>query len=384
MDKKSRIGHYVSTICGSEEVKAYVPSPLSADLKLDTEDLQPLLEEARDALGHLRGIGFVLPDINYFLYSYVRKEAVLSSQIEGTQSSMSDLMSYEAGDFKVPFDDVQEVSSYVSAMNYALGVLNDPEGLPLCLRLFCDIHRKLMSNNRGSDKDPGEFRRSQNWIGGTRPGNALFVPPPVMEMNECLSELEKFLHEKTTDSILIKIALVHVQFETIHPFLDGNGRLGRLLITLMLCDGEILDDPILYLSLYFKIHRQEYYNRLQRVRENGEWEEWIAFFLDAVIYCAKEAGRSAKQIVDLFSADKEKIISYKKSSGTILQVFDHVNSRPITRSALVEEALGISKPAALRNLRVLVKLGILEEHRGKGSFFIYREYLDILNKDTEL
>ena len=384
MDKNRRIGHYVSTICGSEEVKAYVPSPLSDDLNLNIENLQPLLEEARDALGHLRGIGFVLPDINYFLYSYIRKEAVLSSQIEGTQSSMSDLMSYEAGNFKAPLDDVQEVSSYVSAMNYALKTLDAPEGLPLCLRLLCDIHKRLMNNTRGSNKDPGEFRKSQNWIGGTRPGNALFVPPPVVEMHECLSDLEKFLHKETKDSILIKIALAHVQFETIHPFLDGNGRLGRLLITLMLCNDKILDDPILYLSLYFKIHRDEYYDRLQNVRKKGDWEGWIAFFLEAVIYCAKEASQNAKQIVDLFSTDKEKIISYKKSSGSILRVFEHVNSRPITKSAFVEEALGISKPAALRNLRVLVKLAILEEHRGKGSFFIYREYLDILNKDTEL
>src|SRR3979490_778242 len=268
----SRLGTYVVKTFKDESFKAYVPPPLPPDPPLARQTLLPLLEQANQALGRLDGLASILPDPSLFIYLYVRKEAVLSSQIEGTQSSFSDLMLFQSAEApSVPLEDVQEVSNYVAAMNHGLRRLRGD--FPLSLRLIREIHKILLSKGRGSQKRPGEFRESQNWLGGTRPGNAAFVPPPPEKMTECLDALEKFLHREKEDlPILVKAALVHVQFETIHPFLDGNGRLGRLLITLLLCHDRVLREPLLYSSLYLKQHRQQYYEELNAVRESGAFD----------------------------------------------------------------------------------------------------------------
>jgi len=273
-EKNPRLGTYVVKKFGEESFRAFVPPPLPPDPPVKLEALQRLLEEANQALGRLDGLASILPDPSLFIYLYVRKEAVLSSQIEGTQSSLSDLLLFESEEAPgVPIEDVQEVSNYVAAMNHGLRRLH--EGFPLSLRLIREIHKVLLSRGRGSDKHPGEFRTSQNWIGGTRPGNAAFVPPPPEKIMECMGALETFLHHESRDlPVLIKAALAHVQFETIHPFLDGNGRLGRLLITFLLRVAGAIGEPILYLSLYFKTHRQQYYELLDRVRTAGDWEAW--------------------------------------------------------------------------------------------------------------
>ena len=276
-----RLGHYIETVTTGERVRAYIPPALPPVPSLELRPLLVLMEEASRALGRLDSVASILPDTNLFLFMYVRKEALLSSQIEGTQSSLSDLLWFENEAIQgVPLDDVKEVSNYVAAMDYGLARL---EKLPISCRLIKEIHGILMAKGRGSDKGPGQFRRSQNWIGGTRPGNAMYVPPPTNKVIDCMSDLEKFIHEENSGlPLLIKVALVHVQFESIHPFLDGNGRVGRLLITFMLCAQQALKEPTLYLSLYFKRHRKQYYHLLQVVREEGDWESWLQFFLTGV------------------------------------------------------------------------------------------------------
>ena len=275
---------------------------------LDMAQLYQRLDRANQALGKLEGVSRILPDRNLFLYTYVRKEAIFSSQIEGTQSSLSDLLMHE-NDSKtnVPFDDVQEVSCYVRAMNYGMERLKE---LPLSLRLIREVHAQLMDNARGQNSMPGEFRTSQNWIGGTRPGNAFFVPPAPEDLMPALNDFELFLHDDTVQlPILVRAALAHVQFETLHPFLDGNGRIGRLLITLMLCSVGTISEPLLYLSLYFKKHRQAYYDHLQSVRETGAWEDWINFFLDGVVHTAEQASLTAMETLKLFAKDEARILS---------------------------------------------------------------------------
>src|SRR5437762_2287523 len=319
--KRGLTGHYVPIPSAAREsARAFVPDPLppSPALELDTE-IQELIQNAMLALGRLDGLTTVLPDPQIFLYSYIRKEAVLSSQIEGTQSSLSDLLLFEMeGVAGVPLDDVQEVSNYVAAMNHGLKRL---EKLPLSLRLLKEIHGVLMKKGRGSEKEPGEYRRSQNWVGGTRPGNALFVPPPPDQVLECLGALEKFLHNDPVKTpVLIKAAMAHVQFETIHPFLDGNGRLGRLLITFLLCAEGALRQPLLYLSLYFKRHRQQYYELLQSVRLTGDWEAWLRFFLAGVAETAAEATDTAHTLVALAAADENRIQPIGKAAGSALRV----------------------------------------------------------------
>ena len=278
-----RIGKKVKcTGAGDKPYWAYVPLNMPpGDLRLEL--FQENLEKASQAIGRLDGIATVLPDTQLFLYMYVRKEAVLSSQIEGTQSSLSDLLLFESDESPgVPLNDVQEVSNYVSAMNH--GLMRLRKGLPISLRLIKELHDVLISGTRGGTKSPGNFRKSQNWIGGSKPENAIFIPPPPNEVIDCMNELEKYIHNREDQlPLLVRTALIHHQFETIHPFLDGNGRVGRLLITLLLCSEEVLTEPILYLSLYFKRHRKEYYAQLQYVREKGTWENWINFFLEGVV-----------------------------------------------------------------------------------------------------
>ena len=385
MDKLQRIGRHVrSSVVGGEYYNAYIPQALPPVPALDMSDLYPLLDKANTALGRLDGMSMVLPDSSLFLYMYVRKEAVLSSQIEGTQSSLSDLLLYETEEAPgAPIDDVTEVSCYVSAMNYGMQRLKE---FPLSLRLIKEIHEKLMSNARGGTKQPGEFRTSQNWIGGTRPGNAIFVPPPAENVMECLGDLEKFLHDETVKlPVLIKAALAHVQFETIHPFLDGNGRLGRLLITFILCAEGVLKEPLLYLSLYLKANRQAYYAHLQSVRETGDWEDWIKFFLTGVIDTATQATETAQAVIALFGKDRMTIERSGKSTAAILTIQSYLQSYPITTTKKIKERTHLSLPTILRSLKTLEDLGIVKELTGKGrhKIFSYEEYLYLLNKGTE-
>jgi len=337
------------------------------------------------ALGRLDGLATLLPDTSLFLYLYVRKEALLSSQIEGTQSSLADLLLFENEETPgVPLDDVEEVSNYVAAMNHGLKRLRD--GFPLSLRLVREIHGVLLRGGRGADKEPGEFRRTQNWVGGTRPGNAAFVPPPPERLMECLGALEKFLHDRTVSlPILVKAALAHVQFESIHPFLDGNGRLGRLLITLMLCANGALTEPTLYLSLYFKTHRDRYYDHLQRVRTKGAWEDWLAFFLKGVEETSKQASDAATRIVDLFKKDRAKIAALGRPAATALRVHEYLQSKPYLSMPVAAKALGISKPTVKAALDHLVKLKIARETTGRrrGRVYAYSGYLGILSEGTE-
>jgi Fic family protein len=380
--KKGRIGKYVkSSIVSGESFNSYIPSNLPPELPIDLSEIYPLLDKANTALGRLDGISLVLPDPGLFLYMYVRKEAVLSSQIEGTQSSLSDLLLFENNGQSSNnlFDDVTEVSSYVAAMNYGVERLKK---LPLSLRLIREAHEKLMNNSRGSNKNPGEFRTSQNWIGGSRPGNALFVPPPAEKLMDCLDNFEKFLHdEKVKMPILIRAAIAHVQFETIHPFLDGNGRIGRLLITLMLCNDGILKQPSLYLSLYFKAHRQEYYNHLQNIRETGDFESWIKFFLTGVEKTANNAVTTAKCIIDLFEHDSYSVENCMPCGTATLAIYKYLQKNPITNTGKIKKECEISLPTILRNMKNLEHLGIVQEvtKKERHKIFVYKKYLEILN-----
>src|SRR5579863_1803609 len=319
-EKNSRLGTYVSTTIANETVKAFVPSPLPPDPPVDLNGLYQQLDRANQALGRLDGLTTLLPDTRLFLYLYVRKEALLSSQIEGTKSSFSDLLLFENEAVPgVPIDDVEEVSNYVAAVQHGLRRIK--EGFPLSLRLIREIHGILLRGGRGANRTPGEFRRSQNWIGGTRPGNAAFVPPPPEKMMECMGGLEKFLHRDHEDlPILVKAALAHVQFETIHPFLDGNGRLGRLLITFLLCVAGAISEPILYLSLYFKSNRQKYYELLDRVRTHGDWENWLEFFLTGVKETAQQAADTSREILTLIEKDRRKIEELGRPAASVLRV----------------------------------------------------------------
>jgi len=379
----------MQTVTG-ESYRAYLPAPLPPDppLALDTELLQRM-DQANRALGRLDGISQVWPNSGHFLnqvlYQYVRKEAVLSSQIEGTQSSLSDLLLYELEETPgVPLDDVQEVSSYVAALSHGLTRLH--EGFPLSLRLLREIHGILLAKGRGADKTPGEFRRSQNWLGGSRPGNAVFVPPPPERLMECLDPFEHFLHDEPEPMpSLIKAALAHVQFETIHPFLDGNGRLGRMLITLLLCHDKVLREPSLYLSLYFKIHRSEYYDHLQRVRIDGDWEGWLRFFLTGVTETAMEATDAAQQLWALFDEDRRRIQEQGKIAGTALRVHDLLQQRPIISIKAACKVLELTHPAVNKSLRKLEEMNVVKEITGRqrNRLFAYDGYIRILSEGTE-
>jgi Fic family protein len=327
----------------------------------------------------------MIPETSLFLYFYVRKEAVLSSQIEGTQSSLADLLLYESKQTPgVPIDDVEEVSSYVAALNHGLKRMKG--GFPLSLRLLREMHAVLMRTGRGSNKQPGEFRRSQNWIGGSRPATAAFVPPPPDKVVDLMGALEKFMHnEPTPTSSLIKAGLSHVQFETIHPFLDGNGRIGRLLITLLLCAEGVLSEPILYLSLYFKQNRSRYYERLERVRSDGDWEGWLRFFLTGVMETADQAAATAQRTAILFEKDMQKIATLGKASATALRLFHLLQKRPVISLAAVAKQLKISFPTAASSMANLEGLKIARESTGlvRGKIFVYERYLKLMQEGTE-
>lgn len=365
-------------------VRAFVPPPLPPEPSIDVLALLERLSLAERALGRLDGITMLLPRQELFLYMYVRKEAVLSSQIEGTQSTLSDLLRFETeAQTGQPIGDIREVSNYVDAMMYGLERLED---LPLSLRLIREMHARLLQSGRGGTKSPGEFRRSQNWIGGTRPGNALFVPPPVTELDGCLDALERFMHEEgSLLPALIKAGLLHVQFETIHPFLDGNGRIGRLLVTLFLCVNGVLRKPLLYLSLYLKTHRGDYYRLLQEVREHGAWEAWLDFFLTGVADTANQAFDAVTRIVELFKEDRERITAESDRAGAALHIHDLFQQNPyLTANQLVQQT-GLSAPTVNAALADLERFGIVEEVTGRkrGRVFSYRRYLAILSEGTD-
>ncbi len=384
-EKSSRLGTYTSTTTAGETVKAFLPPPLPPDPPVDLSGLYQQLDRANQALGRLDGLTTLLPDTRLFLYLYVRKEALLSSQIEGTKSSFSDLLLFENEAVPgVPIDDVEEVSNYVAAMQHGLRRIKG--GFPLSLRLIREIHAILLRGGRGANKTPGEFRRSQNWIGGSRPGNAAFVPPPPDRMMECLDRFEHFLHdEKHNLPFLVEAGLIHVQFETIHPFLDGNGRLGRLLITLLLCTKGTLREPLLYLSLFFKAHRQRYYELLQRVRTEGVWEEWLEFFLEGTETTARHAGDTVVQILHLFEADRKKIRVTGRKAASSLAVHEYLQAHPLTKIGPAAKDLKLSIPTVTSALETLANLKIVKESTGKrrDRLFAYPRYLHILSEGTE-
>ncbi len=385
----TRLGRYVSTVAFDETVSAYVPSPLPPVPPLVLSDrLLQYLSEADRAIGRLDGVAMLLPDKALFLYMYVRKEAVLSSQIEGTQSTLDDLLRFENNALSgQPLDDITEVSSYVDAMMYGLNSLRDPQGLPLSLRLIREMHTRLLQKGRGANKNPGEFRCSQNWLGGTRPGNAEFVPPLVNEMHVCLDDFERFLHDEAQPIVpLVKAALLHVQFETIHPFLDGNGRLGRLLIALFLVEKKVLNEPLLYLSLYLKTHRTAYYQHLQNVRLKGDWETWLEFFLEGVAITANNAYDSAIRIISLFRTDRERIVAASDQTSSIIRMHELMQSHPFLNASQAREKSGLSAPTVNKAFEILERLGIVQEITGKqrGRVFAYQSFLDILDEGTSV
>ena len=385
--KRKLQGRYVTISTAGEKAQAFVPAPLPPRPPIDwTPELRSKFDQAWLSLGRLDSVSTLLPDTSLFLSMYVRKEAVLSSMIEGTQSSLSDLLLFELDQEPgVPLDDVREVSNYVAALDHGLRLLQ--EGLPLSLRLFREIHGVLLSKGRGSNQAPGEFRRSQNWIGGTRPGNAAFVPPPAEEVLECMGKLELFLHDQPEPTpVLLKAALAHVQFETIHPFLDGNGRLGRLLITLLLCEHKVLREPMLYLSLYFKTHRQYYYELLSNVRLTGDWEAWLDFFAEAIIVTAGQAVETAQQLLDLSNRDRDKINGLGRAAPSTLQIHRALMEQPIATSSSLVEKTGITPATVNKSLGHLEQLGIVKEltARKRNRLFSYAGYIEIMSRGTEL
>ncbi len=378
-----RSGKWVIQQTGIDGFSSFIPNPLPPvpPLRYDNE-LNVLLERAMGALGRLDGVSSVLPDPDLFLFMFVRKEAVLSSQIEGTQSSLTDLIEFEnLKKTKSSIDDVKEVSNYVKAMDYGVKRVKK---LPISSRLLREMHKILIKGTRGGQKSPGEFRRSQNWVGGSKPLNARFVPPPHQEILNCMGDLEKFLNDPDNPMpIIIKAGLAHIQFETIHPFLDGNGRIGRLLITLILLSEKLLERPLLYLSLFFKKHRDEYYDRLNTVRTEGDWEGWIKFYLNGVYEVSREAVKSARSIINLKTKHSAQVGNLRKASDSALKLLELLYKNPIQTVGSVSKSLKLSAPSSRKAIYNLINLGILSEITGKkrDREYWYDEYLSILLED---
>jgi Fic family protein len=375
---------------GGEAVDAFIPHPLppaAPPLELDAH-AERLLQEALHGLSRLELAGEMVPSVDWFIYAFVRKEAVISSQIEGTQATLVDLFAHEAGGQgqAESATDVQEVCNYLDALTFARKQLASKKGLPVSVRLLNEVHRRLMKGVRGADKSPGETRTSQNWIGGSRPGNAVYVPPPPREVPRLLGDLEKYLHEQQGLPPLVRAGLAHVQFETIHPYLDGNGRVGRLLMTLLLEDWKLLSQPVLYLSLFFKRRREEYYRALNRVRTDGDWEGWMTFFLEGVATISEEAVGSARELFALVSRDRARVLSARKASVIAVRLFDELPSHPMVTVARAVQLLETTKPTAAKAIALLEELGILSETTGRqrDRTFGYARYLDRLRVGTEL
>jgi len=385
MNAKKRVGIYLAQSVIGDKYKDFIPPDLPPNPPVDMELLYPFLERAMQSIAQLNSVVNIIPNTSLFVYMYVRKEALLSSQIEGTQSSFSDLMLFEHKQKpNVALEDVEEVSNYVKAINYGMDRIE--KGFPLSLRLLREVHAVLLKGTRGAHKYPGEFRRTQNWIGGTRPGNALFVPPPPDHLNELLGNFELFLHDEHNKlPILIVAGLAHAQFETIHPFLDGNGRLGRLLITLLLCQNGILQAPILYLSLYLKQNRKTYYDLLQQVRTHGSWEAWLEFFLEGVSVAARQAVLTAQNINKLFEKDMAKIQTLGRAKFSCLEIFEYAKKLPQVSVALLAKELTMSTPTARSAVNILESLGIVKEisHKKRDKVYVYKKYLDLLEEGSE-
>lgn len=372
---------------GNETVRAFIPHPLPPKrpvLRIEG-GLADLHAQALVALGRLDVAATMVPSPDWFLYGFVRKEAVISSQIEGTQATLEDVVAYEATRQSKRPADAEEVCNYINALSFARSELARPKGLPLCMRLACAIHKRLMKGVRGSDKRLGTIRTSQNWIGGTRPGNAHFVPPPADVVPEALAALEKWIHADDPLPPLVKTGLTHVQFETIHPFLDGNGRIGRLLITLLVEHWNLLSSPILYLSLGFKRRRQEYYDRLDAVRNDGDWEGWMAFFLECVCEAAMDGVDTARRLFSLIGNDRRKVAEHRATTLPAVRLFDLLPVHPMVTLSNTITFLQTSKPTAGKAIDALCRAGVLREITGKrrDRIYAYRAYLDVLSKDTD-
>lgn len=389
---KRTTGHYDRTSTLGEEVAAFIPDPLPpANPPIVLDDLlRDRLRSAEHALARLEVAGEMVPSLNWFIYAFVRKEAVLSSQIEGTQATLVDLLEYEAhgaaGEAQVQSPDVGEVCNYLDALEFARTQIADPAGLPLSMRLLNQTHQRLMSGVRGAEKLPGEVRRSQNWIGGSRPGNAAYVPPPPHALGEVLGAFERYIHAEDGLSPLVRAGLLHVQFETVHPYLDGNGRIGRLLVMLLLEHWKLLRAPLLYLSLYFKRHRQEYYQRLNAVRVEGDWEGWLTFFLTGVEEIANEAVASARSLFSLVDRDRARLMELEGMSFPSMRLFEKLPGGPITSVAAAASLLKVPRSTADRAVAQLAQAGVLVETTGKkrDRMYSYRAYLDLLRTGTEL
>ncbi len=385
--KRARQGRYVKVATAGEAVKAFVPAPLPPRPAIDwTPALRSRFDAALLALGRLDAVTDHLPNAALLLYGFVRKEAVLSSMIEGMQSSLADLMLFELDEQPgVPVEDAREVSRYVAALEHGLKRLRG--GVPLSLRLLREVHGVLLGQGRGARLTPGEFRRSQVWIGGTRPGNAVFVPPPANELNECLKHFERFLHDQPEATPpLVKAALAHVQFETIHPFLDGNGRVGRLLIALQLVADGLLREPMLYLSLHFKEHRQTYYELLNAVRMSGDWETWLEFFADAVVASAAQAATAAKRLLQIASADGLRIEGLGRAATSALAIHKALQRRPIATAASLAAATGLTPATVNKSLAHLERIRVVVEltRKQRGRVFSYARYAEVLNEGMAL
>ncbi|MDR3211150.1 MAG: Fic family protein [Planctomycetota bacterium] len=384
MQRKKQGALIKSSLVGEERYATYVPNPLPPVPAIDMTGIATWLEKANLAIGEMNGVVENAPDPDIINYMYVRKEAVLSSQIEGTQATLDDLLRYETGNTAgIPDDDVAEVSSYVAALNHGLKRLAG--GFPLSLRLIREIHKVLLENARGRNKTPGEFRTSQNWIGGTRPATARFVPAPPDKVLGLMGDLEKFMHVKDKMPHLVKIALVHQQFETIHPFLDGNGRTGRLLITLYLCERGFLKSPFLYLSLFFKKHQDLYYEKLDDMRKTGDWEDWLVFFLEGVVTTAADAKNTLLRIKEMFKQDDVKVAGIGRARESVGMVLDKFKQKPLLTIREITKRTGFSKPTAISGVGRLMDLGIIKNVSEKkwGQVYSYVGYTKLLTQDDE-
>jgi Fic family protein len=377
-------GRYITTTVAGEAVEAFVPDPLPPRLSApQLATLTEPLREAEAALGRLDLAGEMIPSLDWFIYAFVRKEALLSSEIEGTQATLVEVLAWEQAEQPGTsnIDDIEEVTNYVAAVNHALKEIHSPKGPPISMRLLNDCHRILMQGVRGATKQPGELRRSQNWIGGSRPGNAVFVPPPPEQVADLLSDLESYIHAQDELAPLLRIALAHVQFETIHPYLDGNGRLGRMLIALLLDHWQLLKSPLLYLSLYLKQNQAAYYRWLEAIRTEGDWVGWLRFFLVGVAEIADDATRTARALYARVSEDRQVLLKAPGATVTAIQLFEQLPEHPIVTMPSVTRLLSISKPTAGKAIDVLIKAGILAEvgERKRDRLYRYQGYLEVLD-----
>ena len=379
-------GTYRVTRTGDEEVRAFIPCPLPpADPPLGIDDaMGQQLGRSMSALGRLAVAASLVPNADWLLYGFVRKEALITSQIEGTQATLQDVLAFEAGQKPQRPEDVRDVCNYIAALDYARRELARPKGLPLATRLLCEAHTRLMKGVRGGDKQPGEVRRSQNWVGGTRPGNARFVPPPPDAVPEALSSLEKWIHRSDRLPPLVRAGLAHVQFETIHPFLDGNGRIGRLLIALLVEHWRLLPAPLLYLSVAFKRHQKQYYERLSAVRSDGDWEGWTSFFLECVSEAADDGVTAAQRLFAQISKDRAALMDDRDATVSAVRLFELLPANPVLSVARVIKLLEVSKPTVIHAVQTLQSVGILRETTGKqrDRVYAYHDYLQVLTQDT--